>query len=124
MIKVAINRCHGGFGLSDLAFEKFLDRKGIAFEKEEDPEKSWGLGTSYYREGMCGTEDGYLSQYDLIEDRSDSDLIAVIEELGEKANGWAAELAIVEIPDDVNGNWYIDEYDGLEHVAERHRTWS
>ena len=24
--------------------------------------------------------------------------------------------------DDVN--WYIEEYDGMEHVAERHRTWS
>jgi hypothetical protein len=28
----------------------------------------------------------------------------------------------VDIPDDVN--WYIEEYDGNEHVAERHRTWS
>ena len=27
-----------------------------------------------------------------------------------------------EIPDDVN--WYIAEYDGIEHIAERHRTWS
>jgi len=31
-------------------------------------------------------------------------------------------LKIVEVPDDAN--WYIAEYDGLEHVAERHRTWS
>jgi len=28
----------------------------------------------------------------------------------------------VEIPDDVK--WHIHEYDGLEHVAEDHRTWS
>ena len=33
-----------------------------------------------------------------------------------------SDLKVVEIPDDVN--WYIEEYDGLEHVAERHRTWS
>jgi len=27
----------------------------------------------------------------------------------------------VEVPDDVD--WYVEEYDGLEHIAERHRTW-
>ena len=32
-----------------------------------------------------------------------------------------AELKIVEIPDDVN--WYVEEYDGKEHVAELHRVW-
>jgi len=121
-MKVAINRCFGGFGLSDEAFEKLLERKGIAFEKETDANHSWG--SSYYKEGMCGEEDGYLSYYEFCENRSDPDLIAVIEELGEQANGFAAEIVIVDIPDDLNGNWYIHEYDGLEHVAERHRTWS
>jgi len=48
-------------------------------------------------------------------------LIAVIEELGEEANGRCAEIAIVEIPDDVE--WEVDEYDGKEWVAEIHRTW-
>jgi hypothetical protein len=119
-MKVAINRCFGGFGLSDEAFEKLLERKGIAFEKEEGESKF--LGHSYYKEGMCGDEEGYLAQYEFYEDRSDPDLIAVIEEMGNSANSWAAEIAIVEIPDDVK--WYVHEYDGLEHVAEEHRTWS
>jgi hypothetical protein len=48
-------------------------------------------------------------------------LIAVVELMGSKACGGHAELKIVEIPDDVN--WYIEEYDGREWVAERHRTW-
>ena len=123
MIKVAINRCYGGFGLSPLAMQKLLDRKGIEYWTETE-DSSW-LGVSYYRKGMTKEDDhGYISEYELCEDRSDPDLIAVIEELGEEANGWAAELAIVEIPDDVNGNWYIHDYDGMEWVAERHRTWS
>ena len=42
--------------------------------------------------------------------------------MGESANGWAAEIGIVEIPDGVK--WHIHEYDGIEHVAEDHRTWS
>jgi len=53
--------------------------------------------------------------------RCDPVLIQVIEELGDVANGDHAELAIVEIPDDVQ--WEIAEYDGSEHVAEKHRVW-
>ena len=119
MTRVAINRCFGGFGLSDEAFEKLLERKGIEFEKEDSDSKL--MGANYYKEGMCGDAEGYLAQYEFYEDRSDPDLIAVIEEMGESANSWAAEIAIVEIPDDVE--WHIDEYDGREHVAEKHRTW-
>jgi hypothetical protein len=49
-------------------------------------------------------------------------LIAVIEEMGQASWSWAAEIVIVDIPDDVE--WHISEYDGIEHVAENHRTWS
>lgn len=55
------------------------------------------------------------------DDRTDKDLISVVEKLGKEANGNCAKLSIVEIPDDVD--WEIDEYDGREHVAEKHRTW-
>jgi hypothetical protein len=119
MRKVAINRCFGGFGLSDEAFEKLLARKNVAFDKVESD--SALLGTHYYQAGHSGDDEYYISSYEYIEDRSDSDLIAVIEEMGDAANGWASEIAIVEIPDDVE--WHIDEYDGREHVAENHRTW-
>ena len=120
-MKVAINRCFGGFGISNEAFEKLLDRKGIAFDKVEK-ENSAFLGASYYEAGHAGSEKHYLSDYDFYENRSDADLIAVIEEMGEKSWGWAAEIVIVDIPDDVE--WYVGEYDGIEHVAEKHRTWS
>lgn len=55
-------------------------------------------------------------------ERDDPLLIQVVEELGEAANGRCAALKIVEIPSDVE--WQIEEYDGLEHVAEKHRIWS
>jgi len=118
-MKVAINRCFGGFGISDEAFENLLSRKGIAFDKVE--KESSFLGATYYQAGHAGDDDYYISNYDHYENRADPDLIAVIEEMGDKANSWAAEIAIVEIPDDVE--WHIDEYDGREHVAEKHRTW-
>jgi hypothetical protein len=120
MVKIAINRCFGGFGISDAAFERLLTRKGIAFEKVLGESKL--LGNSYYNAGHAGDNEYYLSEYEFCEDRADPDLIAVIEEMGKESWGWAADIAIVEIPADVK--WHIHEYDGLEHVAEDHRTWS
>ena len=59
-------------------------------------------------------------------DRADPDLVRVVEELGgghrEGASGRCAALKIVEIPDGTD--YEIEEYDGNEHVAEKHRTWS
>lgn len=64
----------------------------------------------------------YISPYDHFR-RDDEDLIKVIEELGQKeCSSEYSEIKIVEIPDDVD--WIIQEYDGLEWVAEKHRTWS
>ena len=120
MRKVAINRCFGGFGLSDEAFEKLLTRKGIEFEKVKG--ESTFMGDNYYKAGHAGDGEHYLSDYEFYKDRADPDLIAVIEEMGDAVNGFAAEIEIMEIPSDVE--WHIHEYDGLEHVAENHRTWS
>ena len=99
-MKVVINIDYGGFGLSDEAIELYAAKKGIAIKKE-----SYGYD---------------LNEWEI--PRDDPVLIEVVEKLGLEANGHFAELKIVEIPDDVN--WYIEEYDGREHIAERHRTWS
>jgi len=62
----------------------------------------------------------YLS--DKPDNRADNLLIQVVEELGEDANGAFAKLKIVDIPDGTD--YEISEYDGYEHIAEKHRTWS
>lgn len=65
--------------------------------------------------------DNYGSSFS--DDRTNPKLIEVVETLGSKvASGGCAKLSVVEIPDDVS--WYIDEYDGMEHVAEKHKIWS
>ena len=92
-MKVVINDCYGGFGLSDAALEEYKGRRDIT-----DPD-------FYY--------------YDI--PRDCPVLVAMVEEQGTAINGNYSELKVVEIPDDVN--WYIEEYDGTEWVAERHRTW-
>lgn len=48
-------------------------------------------------------------------------MIKVLEELGDDANGDFAEIEIVDVPDDANV--YIDNYDGMETVEEKHRSW-
>ncbi|QLG62054.1 hypothetical protein [Halorarum salinum] len=54
--------------------------------------------------------------------RTDPDVIEVVERLEDDANADLADLKIVEVPEGVE--WKIDEYDGAEHIAEKHRTWS
>ena len=92
--RVVINTQHGGFGLSKLAEDRYKELAGIT-----DPD--------FY--------DRHIS-------RDDPFLIRVIDELGEEANNRFCTLKIVEIPADVE--WEIGEYDGLEWVAEKHRTWA
>jgi len=118
-MKVVINRCHGGFGLSEEALEKLFDRKGVKWEKKTTDSEIFG--SVYYEEGHVGDDNFYISTYSFYENRADEDLVAVVEEMGEAANNWASELAVVEIPDNVK--WHISEYDGWEHVAEDHRRW-
>jgi len=48
-------------------------------------------------------------------------LVSIVEQMGVDASGACAVLKVIEIPNEVN--WCIEEYDGCEWVAERHRTW-
>ena len=112
-MKVVINRCSGGFGLSEKAVERYFELKQWNLVKE--PKKFWG--PMFYKDSV--SEETFFSEYSV--DRSDPDLIRAVEELGEQANGMHASLQVVEIPDDVQ--WHIGEYDGVEWIAEDHRTW-
>ena len=71
-MKIAINSCYGGFGLSDKALDYYNNLAGTKLEYDGDIE------------------------------RNDLNLIKTIEDLGEEANGRFAKLRIVEIPDDIN----------------------
>lgn len=93
-MKIVINQCFGGFGISPEGMKRFFELKGIP-------------------------ENDEFSYYDIL--RNDPHLIQIVEELGEKANGRYAELEIFEIPDDVD--WYVEGYDGMEWISEKHRIW-
>ena len=156
-MKIVINKCFGGFGLSALAVKRLAELNG-----KKCYFYTGGLGEEYKRVSIKDCEksmfwyaftddierinkaqstpknwsamsnqekDARNKLYEAInidkapEDRTDSKLIQVIEELGESvAGGRFAKLKIVEIPDGIK--WEIDEYDGNEDIYEVHRSWS
>ena len=113
---IVINACHGGFGLSHEAEIQYLDRicADYTLEPRDDRFSTLKYGPNILVQG------NHWHSREI--SRDDPALIAVVRELGEQANGQNAELKIVTIPADVE--WQIDEYDGWEWVAEKHRTWS
>lgn len=117
-MKIAINRCHGGFGLSDMAIKHMAQIQGITLFPEVD---QWN-GITYFTTPKESRSEDYSATVFLWRiDRTDKYLIETIETLGKQANGVSADLKIVDIPDDVK--WVIDSYDGSEWIAEIHRTW-
>jgi hypothetical protein len=123
-MKIAINRCYGGFSISDEAVWHYAKLKGINLvARQRDGDMSRFFGSTFYIDGI-EDDDHYFSTHFSSWDgqaRTDPYLIQTIEELGEAANGACAEIMIVDVPDDVE--WYIGEYDGMETVHEEHRMW-
>lgn len=126
-MKVVINRCHGGFGMSDEACQWLIDNKGWTVTVYENGNYK-NPDADLVRADTAGYN--FSEKYHLVSDedeqslRSDKDLIEAIETLGnKKASAPLALLDIVEIPDDVGDNWEIGEYDGAEWVQEIHRRW-
>ena len=111
-MKIVINKCYGGFGLSQEAVLLYGKKKGLNLILDHD--KTILLTHYYLNEKKDGN---YFYEGDI--QRNDAALIEVVEELGEKADGPYSELKIVEIPDDMK--WEIDEYDGKEWDSEVHR---
>ena len=136
MRKIVINRCYGGFSLSVAGTKAYYACKGIPCYAFKNTYKKNGNRFILLKDGE--EEPMFASFYSIEnpneeknrdnfflssrpEKRDDTDLVAVVEELGEKSWGSCAELKIVEIPNDVE--WEIDEYDGLETVEEKHCSW-
>src|SRR6478609_182467 len=113
-MKVVINACFGGFGLSEKAVRFMAERgneeaaKEIArYEKPLDPDDKFDAIHIEYNGGKRPWY-GHMSGMK----RDDPLLVEVVETLGGEADGEYAHLKVVEIPDGVD--YEIDEYDGSE----------
>lgn len=98
--KIVINRCYGGFSLSKEAKNRYKE----ATQDIPKP-KHWYMDTDVRRD--------------------DPVLIQIIETMGlQAAGGGFAKLKIIEIPDEIpSDGWIVQDYDGMEWIAEKHRTW-
>jgi hypothetical protein len=139
-MKIVINTCYGGFSLSAQALIRLQELKGKpCYFFKDDYSNSNISYTPVQADDLTGVifwsaldidtipkeltndwlDEHYVDKHP--DDRTNPLLIQVIEELGELADGSYAKLTVIEIPDDAD--WEIAEYDGYEHVAEKHRTW-
>ena len=140
-MKIVINKCYGGFGLSYEAVMLYAKLKGITIYASVNDRKADGslnfdkqvpyvhddtkepFMVHYHTQPLSEDSDinkGYFSPSDI--ERNDPVLVEVVETLGdEKASGSCGDLHIAEIPEGVD--WQIGEYDGMEWVEEKHRTW-
>ena len=100
-MKIVLNRCYGGFGLSDKAKELL--------------------------ESLVGSEVSLTDIRYNKECRTSRDLIKVVETMGSDANSAFSNLKIIRIPNNTT-DWDIVEYDGLEDIVyvvdgKIHRKW-
>lgn len=144
-MKIILNKCYGGFDVSPAGYKLYAKKKGFEpypYVLMGDP---YNIEDYYYKKIKWEEIDGYSVHYlkkdwgdkisrELFEEiadddyfwingtyRTDSTLIEVVEELGQKASGPCGELRIVEIPDDLD--YVIDEYDGYERLHQRVKEW-
>lgn len=101
-MKVVINTCYGGFGLSKKALEMYSVLKyGENFVKN--------VGGYFHIDPVDATiyDDDEIS-------RDDPLLVQVVEELGDASWCEFSRLTVKEIPD--GSEWEIEEYDGRESL--------
>jgi ABC-type transporter Mla MlaB component len=142
--RIVINNRHGGFSLSQEAVLAYLDMLGIPVWMEYSDKFSSLMGPTYWLvppgPDRVDTEPKNWHKMSLSQKQShnakysqqvfdvqsiardDPYLVKVVHKLRETADGKYASLKIVEVPSDVD--WIIDEYDGKEWVAEKHRIWN
>lgn len=125
-MKIVISSCFGGFGVSTAATLRLRELEN-PWAKRSVLEGEWypaspraeSLGGGKFPAEICKHDfNGHCKEIP----RDDQDLISLIQLKGSDfVSGTFASLRIVEIPDDAE--WEISEYDGYEHIAEKHRTW-
>jgi hypothetical protein len=114
---IVINAGIGGFSLSHVAFLRLRELGHSGALEEPDAGDTWP-GSEEFPAHVRQNDEHFCWSID----RADPLLLQVVRELGDAANGRAATLAIVAVPDGIE--WEIANHeDGSEHIAEKHRRW-
>ncbi len=123
-MKVVLNKCYGGFSLSNEAVERCvelgmkmtqLDAAGFVVDKEAD---FYPMRSSLFKTQRYGAIRDHKNEF-----RAHPSVVQAVEELGDKANGPFAKLQVIDIPFDSLLGWHVDEYDGMERISENYSSW-
>lgn len=129
-MEIVINRDYGGFSLSLKGLYTYcLKKYGSAYIYEVegqyhlirvpysdtlDRDKEYAVTPKDFGEEYFSP---FVDQiFDMDIERNDPALVETVKELGDKANGLCASLAIEEIDDKYRYRWEIDSDDGWESV--------
>jgi hypothetical protein len=97
--EVVVNRCYGGFSLSDAAIAEYARRKGFSLHRKA------GDAFNLFKDQKCTQ---YFHQTEI--PRNDPDLIAIVRSMGKRANGEGSNLQIRIVEATIE----IESQDGLE----------
>lgn len=138
-MKIILNKSKEGsyFRLSDAAFACYAAKKDLSLyrygsdhtisykliSEEEVAKYEVRYATVFLGESVNPFKDFKCDCWLYLgaDNRTDTTLIEVVEELGDKASGYCANLQVVEIPDNIK--YFINNDDGYETLYEIGRKW-
>ena len=139
-MRIAINKCYGGFSLSNKAEDLYAEKTQVKLYRYKQTKYKHSDGEELFERAI--SDDSSMFTHTFTKDhgesfskfpndksywysgdieRTDPILIEVVEALGKEASGDCAALEVIDIPDGID--YEIDEYDGMESISETHRTW-
>jgi hypothetical protein len=153
-MKIAINRCYGGFSLSPEAVKRIAEIKGVpcyffkintrgnryspitieetenaflwsAFTVDEVPERFEGKTWDKMTHGEKINYNNFINSIRLSDRPDDRSDPALIQVVEELGEKTNGKYAEIKIVEIPDGvSWEISEYDGMERVQEKHQSWS
>jgi hypothetical protein len=128
-IEIMVNDCFGGFGFSKQASEEYVKRSRnlpvakvdcdtiplllpqSANTSKQSQQQTSGGDLDHNEEPNFRAINAYNIK------RHDPLMIQIVKELGEKANGFCAQISIETIPSQYINHYSIEDYDGSERVV-------
>jgi hypothetical protein len=114
-LEVMVNHCSGGFGFSKLAVEEYLRRSSSNVATNEDHSSGSSTTVPLLQDATAATTRA-INAYTIA--RHDPIMVQIVKELGERADGFCAQISLRTIPAQYAFHYSIEaDADGAETVV-------